>query len=161
MNFAKTALDLFYKTFGRRILKTAADNKWVTNMIQKLKSKASTQKIADKVREGIKKDRPFQGFTPKVVKKEKSFIELMKDKGHKFLAKDSPEYLAHIKKTKVVKPKPPKVVNIGDRIIKQMQKEGKPVKFDDLVRIYGKKPPNLKADGGRIDKALPGRSRDI
>ena len=54
------------------------------------------------------------------------------------------------------------VVNIGDRIIKQMQKEGKPVKFDDLVRIYGKKkPPTLKADGGRIDKALPGRSRDI
>ena len=30
--------------------------------------------------------------------------------------------------------------------------------------IYGKfpkKPPTLKADGGRIDKALPGRSRDI
>ena len=54
------------------------------------------------------------------------------------------------------------VVNIGDRIIKQMQKEGKPVKFDDLVRIYGKKkPPTLKADGGRIDKALPKRSRDI
>jgi len=24
-----------------------------------------------------------------------------------------------------------------------------------------KKPPHLKADGGRIDKALPGRSRDI
>ena len=60
-----------------------------------------------------------------------------------------------------MKPKAPKVVNIGDRIIKQMQKEGKPVKFDDLVRIYGKKPPNLKADGGSIDKTLPGRSRDI
>ena len=61
-----------------------------------------------------------------------------------------------------MKPKAPKVVNIGDRIIKQMQKEGKKVKFDDLVRIYGKKkPPTLKADGGRIDKALPGRSRDI
>ena len=61
-----------------------------------------------------------------------------------------------------MKPKAPKVVNIGDRIIKQMQKEGKTVKFDDLVRIYGKKkPPTLKADGGRIDKALPGRSRDI
>ena len=42
-----------------------------------------------------------------------------------------------------------------------MQKEGKPVKFDDLVRIYGKKPPHLKADGGRIDKALPKKSRDI
>ena len=60
-----------------------------------------------------------------------------------------------------MKPKAPKVVNIGDRIIKQMQKEGKTVKFDDLLRIYGKKPPHLKADGGRIDKALSGRSRDI
>ena len=53
------------------------------------------------------------------------------------------------------------VVNIGDRIVKQMQKQGQTVTFDDLARIYGKKPPNLKADGGRIDKALPGRSRDI
>ena len=84
----------------------------------------------------------FKGFEPKVVKpklkveKSKQIIEGMKPKG-------------------------PKVVNIGDRIIKQMQKEGKTVKFDDLVRIYGKKPPNLKADGGRIDKALPTRSRDI
>ena len=60
-----------------------------------------------------------------------------------------------------MKLKDPKVVNIGDRIIKQMQKEGKTVKFDDLLRIYGKKPPHLKADGGRIDKALSGRSRDI
>ena len=53
------------------------------------------------------------------------------------------------------------VVNIGDRIILQMQKQGKKVNFEDLLRIYGKKPPHLKAGGGRIDKALPGRSRDI
>jgi len=53
------------------------------------------------------------------------------------------------------------VVNIGDRIVLQMQKQGKKVTFDDLLRIYGKKPPHLKAGGGRIDKALPGRSRDI
>jgi len=52
-------------------------------------------------------------------------------------------------------------VNIGDRIVLQMQKQGKKVTFDDLLRIYGKKPPHLKAGGGRIDKALPGRSRDI
>ena len=51
------------------------------------------------------------------------------------------------------------VVNIGDRIVLQMQKQGKKVTFDDLLRIYGK--PHLKAGGGRIDKALPGRSRDI
>ena len=50
-------------------------------------------------------------------------------------------------------------VNIGDRIVLQMQKQGKKVTFDDLLRIYGK--PHLKAGGGRIDKALPGRSRDI
>ena len=53
------------------------------------------------------------------------------------------------------------VVNIGDRIILEMQKQGKKVTFDDILRIYGKKPPHLKAGGGRIDKALPGRSRDI
>jgi len=51
------------------------------------------------------------------------------------------------------------VVNIGDRIVLQMQKQGKKVTFDDLLRIYGK--PHLKAGGGRIDKALPGRNRDI
>ena len=85
----------------------------------------------------------FTGFAPKVVKP-----KLQIDKSKQII--------------KGMKPKGPKVVNIGDRIIKQMQKEGKTVKFDDLVRIYGKKkPPTLKADGGRIDKALPKRSRDI
>jgi len=76
----------------------------------------------------------FIGFTPKVVPKEKSFIELMKDKGHKFLAKDTPEYLAHIKKTKPKRP--------------------------SNIIPFPKKPPG-KADGGRIDKALSTRSRDI
>ena len=118
--------------------------------------KSQFPKLLNKAKDYYKN---FKGADLKSVKKEKSFIELMKDKGHKFLAKDSPEYLAHIKKTKVVPKK--EVVNIGDRIIKKMQKQGKTVKFDDIVRIYGKKPPNLKADGGRIDKALPGRSRDI
>tara|TARA_Y100001951_G_C11056937_1_gene138712 strand:+ start:69 stop:458 length:390 start_codon:yes stop_codon:yes gene_type:complete len=76
----------------------------------------------------------FKGFTPKVVPKEKSFIELMKEKGHKFLAKDTPEYLAHIKKTKPKRP--------------------------SNIIPFPKKPPG-KADGGRIDKPLPTRSRDI
>jgi hypothetical protein len=140
MNFAKTALDLFYKTFGRRILKTAADNKWVTNMIQKLKSKAaSTQKTSDvakKVREGMKKDKPFhEGFKPTIVPK-----------------------------TKIV-PKKPNI--LGDAL--------KTGKYKTVPTPKGLKPPSLKksnvipfpkkppgkADGGRIDKALPGRSRDI
>jgi len=52
-------------------------------------------------------------------------------------------------------------VNLGDRIIKKMQREGKNVTFEDIIRIYGPKKPPGKADGGRIDKALPTRSRDI
>jgi|TARA_Y100000310_G_scaffold314592_1_gene364119 hypothetical protein len=62
---AKEALKLFYKKFGRRILKTAADNKWVTNMIQTLKDKGA--KVADTVRAGLKKDKPLQ--KPKIVPK--------------------------------------------------------------------------------------------
>ena len=107
----------------------------------------------------------FTGFKPTVVPKKGMFDNIF-----------TKMYRDVMGPPKVVKPKlkiekskqiiegmKPKegVVNIGDRIIKQMQKEGKPVKFDDLVRIYGKKkPPTLKADGGSIDKALPKRSRD-
>ena len=89
----------------------------------------------------------FTGFVPKIVKSKVTKPKLKIEKSKQII--------------EGMKPKAPKVVNIGDRIIKQMQKEGKTVKFDDLLRIYGKKPPTLKADGGRIDKALPGRSRDI
>ena len=83
----------------------------------------------------------------------------------KFIAKVPTKKIAEkirkdIKKDKLPIPKK-EVVNIGDRIIKKMQKQGKKVNFDDILRIYRKKPSNLKADGGRIDKALPGRSRDI
>ena len=51
-------------------------------------------------------------------------------------------------------------ISLGERIIKKMQQEGKTVTFDDIMRLLPKKPPG-KADGGRIDKALPKRSRDI
>jgi len=146
----KKALDLFYKKFGKRIANTVAESKWLANTLRLLKQKAHKPKTSDvvkKVREGMRADKPFQGFKPEIVPK------VVKPK-------------LKIEKSKQIiegmKPKGPKVVNIGDRIIKQMQKEGKTVKFDDLLRIYGKKkPPTLKADGGRIDKALPGRSRDI
>ena len=35
---AAKALELFSKKFGRKILKSAADNKWVADMIKKLKA---------------------------------------------------------------------------------------------------------------------------
>jgi len=76
----------------------------------------------------------FKTFKPKVVPKEIVKPKLQIDKSKQII--------------EGMKSKGPQVVNIGDRIIKQMQKEGKTVKFDDLVRIYRKKPPNLKAEGG-------------
>ena len=143
MNFAKTALDLFYKTFGRRILKTAADNKWVTNMIQKLKSKASTQKtaeVAKKVREGLNKPgegfksttipKQFNKFTPKIVPKKPNILGDALKTG-KYKTVPTPKGL-----------KPPSIKKSN-------------------VIPFPKKPPTLKAGGGRIDKALSGRSRDI
>ena len=92
----------------------------------------------------------FKTFDPKVVPKTK--VAPKRD----FIRKGN-EDIKNI--SEGMKPKDG-TVNLGDRIIKQMQKEGKKVTFDDLVRIYGKKPPG-KADGGRIDKPLPTRSRDI
>ena len=111
----------------------------------------------------------FTGFAPKVIKPkqlDKNFIRISKDQIDDIERSIANKPKLKVEKSKQIiegmKPKGPKVVNIGDRIIKQMQKEGKTVKFDDLVRIYGKKkPPTLKADGGSIDKALPKRSRDI
>ena len=67
--------------------------------------------------EGIKiPEKPFMGFTPKIVPK--------------------------VVKPKVVKPK-----------LK--------VEKSNVIPLFPKKPPTLKADGGRIDKALPKKSRDI
>ena len=108
----------------------------------------------------------LQSQWPKLLKKAQDFKTNFKIFEPKVIPKEIVKPKLQIDKSKQIiegmKLKDPKVVNIGDRIIKQMQKEGKTVKFDDLLRIYGKKkPPTLKADGGRIDKALPGRSRDI
>ena len=188
---AKEALRLFYKQFGKRIANTVAENKWIADKIKELskitqKTADTVRKQLQKETRQIPKEwnkfihkivkpikvpeqtknllnikstlkgrpvkvvpeRPFTGFVPKVVKPKVVKPKLQIDKSKQII--------------KGMKPKGPKVVNIGDRIIKQMQKEGKTVKFDDLLRIYGKKkPPTLKADGGRIDKALPKKSRDI
>ena len=73
----KKALDLFYKKFGRRIIKPAADSKWLANTIRLLKQKAhkpKTSDVAQRVREKMLKDKPFEGFTPKIVKTKKSLL---------------------------------------------------------------------------------------
>ena len=132
IGIGKKALDLFYKKFGRRIIKTAADSKWLANTIRLLKQKAHKPKTSDvvqRVREKMLKDKPFQGFTPKIVpKKPKTLGDALK--AGEYIKVPTPKGL-----------KPPGLKKSN-------------------VIPFPKKPPG-KADGGRIDKALPGRSRDI
>ena len=132
IGIGKKALDLFYKKFGKRIANTVAESKWLANTLRLLKQKAHKPKTSDvalKVREKMLKDKPFQGFTPKVVpKKPKTLGDALKTGTH----------------TKVPTPKGLKPPSI---------------KKSNVIP-FPKKPPG-KADGGRIDKALPGRSRDI
>ena len=127
------------------ILKTAK------NLYDKFIAKVPTKKIADKVRKDLKKTVDEGQKVRKEMEKVKIEPEI----------RTSPRPSSELKAIEEGMKLKKGVVNIGDRIILQMQKQGKKVNFDDLLRIYGKKPPNLKADGGRIDKALPGRSRDI
>jgi hypothetical protein len=132
-SFAKEALKLFYQKFGRRIIKTAAESKWMANTIRLLKQKAhkpKTSDVAQRVREKMLKDKPFEGFTPKIVPKKPNILG------------DALKTGKHIKVPTPKGLKPPGLKKSN-------------------VIPFPKKPPHLKADGGRIDKALPGRSRDI
>ena len=132
LGIGKKALDLFYKKFGRRIIKTAADSKWLANTIRLLKQKAhkpKTSDVAQRVRQKMLKDKPFEGFTPKIVPKKPTTLgEALKSGKYKTVP--TPKGL-----------KPPSLKKSN-------------------VIPFPKKPPG-KADGGRIDKALPKRSRDI
>ena len=132
LGIGKKALDLFYKKFGRRIIKTAADSKWMANTIRLLKQKAhkpKTSDVAQRVRQKMLKDKPFEGFTPKIVPKKPTTLgEALKTGKYKTVP--TPKGL-----------KPPSLKKSN-------------------VIPFPKKPPG-KADGGRIDKALPKRSRDI
>ena len=127
------------------ILKTAR------NLYDKFIAKVPTKKIADKVRKDLKKTVDEGQKVRKQMEKVKIESEI------RTTPRPSSELKAVEEGMKLKKG----AVNIGDRIILEMQKQGKKVTFDDILRIYGKKPPHLKAGGGRIDKALPGRSRDI
>ena len=132
LGIGKKALDLFYKKFGKRIIKTAAESKWMANTIRLLKQKAhkpKTSDVAQRVREKMLKDKPFEGFTPKIVPKKPTTLgEALKTGKYKTVP--TPKGL-----------KPPSLKKSN-------------------VIPFPKKPPG-KADGGRIDKALPKRSRDI
>ena len=145
----RQAYDSFKKFPGKdAILKKAK------NLLDDAIKKTSTKDLADKVRQGYKK-RPFPGFKPKIVPKKPNPLGDALTAG-KYKKVPTPKHLTP--KTKI------KDLQIGPHIDKQGRvwpKFVKPIpKGPAKIIPFPKKPPG-KADGGRIDKALPGRSRDI
>ncbi len=131
------------------ILKTAK------NLYNDLIKKTPTQKIADKVRQKIKPIIPkqFNKFEPKIVKPkqfDKNFIRMRKDQYDDIFGSiaNKPKTLGDALKA-------------GEYTKAPTPKSLKPpsIKKSNVIP-FPKKPPG-KADGGSIDKALPGRSRDI
>jgi len=139
-----------YNSFKGKIPGKEVILKTAKNFYDKFIAKVPTKKIADKIRKDIKKT--DEG---KKVRKQMEKVKIESE------IRTTPRPSSELKAVEEGMKLKKGVVNIGDRIVLQMQKQGKKVTFDDLLRIYGKKPPHLKAGGGRIDKALPGRSRDI
>ena len=62
----KQALELAKKKFGN--LNTTEANKWLVDKYNALLGKENTKDIANKIREDLKRDRPFEGFKPEIVK---------------------------------------------------------------------------------------------
>jgi hypothetical protein len=135
IKFLRQAFNSFKGKFpGKEVVLKTAKNLW-DDVIKK----TSTKDLTKQIRQDIKKDRPFPGAgTLKVVPKTKQIVE----------------------KLKTVKPGEKVIVPIGSKkppFI--LTKTPKPKGPAEIIQ-FPKKPPG-KADGGRIDKALPTRSRDI
>ena len=85
----KQAMKLAKKKFGD--LNTNEANKWLVDKYNALLGKENTKNIANKIREDLKRDRPFEGFDPKVVENDpfknlrgnESFDELLELGGNK------------------------------------------------------------------------------
>jgi len=145
------ALGLFYKKFGRKVLKTVADNKWVLKKVEELKK--ITQKTADKVRQQLQKEKrkipkEWNKFKPEIVKPIK--------------VPEQTKNILNIKST--LKGRPVKVVpepKVGDAMKVFEEVVVGPAKIIKFPKTFKKPPRKPKADGGSIDKALPGRNRDI
>ena len=119
---------------GKDVILKTAKNLW-DDVIKK----TSTKDLTKQIRQDIKKDRPFPGAgTLKVVPKTKQIVE----------------------KIKTVKPGEKVIVPIGSKKPPFIFTKTPKPKGDAKIIQFPKKPPG-KADGGRIDKALPTRSRDI
>jgi hypothetical protein len=129
---------------GNQVILKIAKNLW-DDVIKKTPTKDLTKQIRQKIKP-VQEPRPFPGFKPTIVPK-----------------------------TKIV-PKTPKIVPKKPDTLKDIlqgkphiDKQGRSWEFQKVPHPKGpakiipfpKIPRKPKADGGRIDKALSGRSRDI
>ena len=123
------------------ILKTAK------NLYDDLIKKTSTKDLTKQIRQKIKPTIVPKGVRPRVVK-------------------------PRVVEPKKIVPKKPDTLKDILQGKTHIDKQGRSWEFQKVPHPKGpakiikfpkpfKKPPHLKADGGRIDKALPGRSRDI
>ena len=143
----RQAYNSFKKFPGKDVILKKAKN-----LLDDVIKKTSTPKIADKIRQGYKK-RPFPGFKPTIVPK---------------------GVRPRVVKPRVVEPKkivPKKPDTLKDILQGKphIDKQGRSWEFQKVPHPKGpakiipfpKIPRKPKADGGSIDKALSGRSRDI
>ena len=68
----KQALELAKKKFGN--LNTTEANKWLMDKYNALLGKENTKNIANKIREDLKRDRPFDNWKPEVVPKKSKYV---------------------------------------------------------------------------------------
>jgi hypothetical protein len=133
LGIGKKALDLFYKKFGKRIANTVAESKWLANTIRLLKQKAhkpKTSDVAQKVREKMLKDKPFQGFTPKVVPKKPTTLgDALKTGKHTKVPTPSHLKPPSLRKSNVIPfpKKPPHLKADGGSIDKALPKKSRDI----------------------------------
>ena len=122
------------------------------------------KKAQDLVKQIRQKDKTLDFNVPLRNKQSKEFI---KEWNKNISPKQQEKIIENLEGIKIPK-KPfmgfiPKIVpKIVPKVVKpKVVKPKLKVEKSNVIPLFPKKPPTLKADGGRIDKALPKKSRDI
>ena len=84
----KQAMKLAKKKFGD--LNTNEANKWLVDKYNALLGKENTKNIANKIREDLKRDRPFDNFKPEVVPKKSKYVMEVDKRGPGYAGMEHP-----------------------------------------------------------------------
>ena len=154
--FLLQAFNSFKKLPSNQVILKTAKNLW-DDVIKKTSTKDLTKQIRQK-------DKTLDFNVPLRNKQSKEFI---KEWNKNISPKQQEKIIENLEGIKIPK-KPfmgfiPKIVpKIVPKVVKpKVVKPKLKVEKSNVIPLFPKKPPTLKADGGRIDKALPKKSRDI